>query len=174
MTRILKRRRNQHIGDLCIRFPSSCSGASPVSNNSESAEDIAASSVEDAGFGVRDAASIGVGLAPIVGSIQSGIELIFGHDYMSGEPTSRWLAGVGILAGILPGGKALLKGASKAGKLVDLGSAASKALKGGHYTDFADEASDMMEDAARSRGLTPNANIVNMARKDDIKAIDEG
>lgn len=29
-----------------------------------------------------------------------------------------------------------------------------------------------MENAARSRGLTPNANVVNMARKADIKAID--
>jgi hypothetical protein len=33
----------------------------------------------------------------------------------------------------------------------------------GHCTDFADEAADIMEKAARSRGLTPIANVVNMA-----------
>ena len=37
------------------------------------------------------------------------------------------------------------------------------APKGGHYTDFADEAADTMGNAARSRGLPPNANVVNMA-----------
>lgn len=33
----------------------------------------------------------------------------------------------------------------------------------GHYTDLANEAVDTMEFAARSRGLTPHAIVVNMA-----------
>ena len=34
---------------------------------------------------------------------------------------------------------------------------------GKHYTDFADEAAEIMENAARKRGLDPNQGIVNMA-----------
>jgi hypothetical protein len=93
---------------------------------------------EEAGFGVRDAASIGVGLIPFVGSGQSVVELISGYDYISGEPTSRWLAAVGIIAGVVPGGKGALKGGSKlikiagegathADEFVDIAKAVSKA-----------------------------------------------
>ncbi len=61
-----------------------------------------------------------------------------------------------------------LKGVGQAANQVRKSIAARKAAsvlapKGGHYTDFADEAADIMESAARSRGLTPNANVVNMA-----------
>lgn len=64
-------------------------------------------------FGVRDGASIGVGFIPIAGSVQSVVELFSGQDYITGEPANRWLAGAGIVAGILPGGKGVLKGGAK-------------------------------------------------------------
>jgi hypothetical protein len=64
-------------------------------------------------FGARDAASLGVGFIPVVGSLQSVVELVTGRDYIAGKPTSRALAAVGIVAGLLPMGKGLLKGATK-------------------------------------------------------------
>ena len=57
----------------------------------------------------RQLLSIGVGALPGVGSAQSVIELITGRDHISGEDVDRRIAAVGILAGIAPGGKALLK-----------------------------------------------------------------
>jgi RHS repeat-associated protein len=64
-------------------------------------------------FGWRDGASIGVGFIPLVGSGQSLVELFSGQDYITGEPANRWLAAAGLVAGLLPGGKAALKGGSK-------------------------------------------------------------
>ena len=58
-------------------------------------------------------ASIGVGFIPIAGSVQSVVELLAGTDYITGEKTSRGLAAVGIVAGLCPGGKGVLKGAVK-------------------------------------------------------------
>jgi len=67
------------------------------------------------GFGARDAASLGVDFAPwpIVGSAKSAVELVAGYDYIAAKPTSRALAAVGVVAGVLPFGKGLLKGAAK-------------------------------------------------------------
>src|SRR5262245_50404455 len=41
-----------------------------------------------------------------------------------------------------------------------------------HWTDFAEDAASIRENAAWSRGLSPNQAIWNMARKLDIKEID--
>ncbi|WP_409523499.1 pre-toxin TG domain-containing protein [Nitrincola sp. MINF-07-Sa-05] len=68
---------------------------------------------EGSGFGIRDAASIGVGALPVAGSVQSVVELISGKDYITGEETSRAMAAVGILAGLIPFGKGALKAGSK-------------------------------------------------------------
>ncbi|WP_409523501.1 type VI secretion system tip protein TssI/VgrG [Nitrincola sp. MINF-07-Sa-05] len=68
---------------------------------------------EGSGFGIRDAASIGVGALPVAGSVQSVVELISGKDYITGEDTSRAMAAVGILAGLIPFGKGALKAGSK-------------------------------------------------------------
>jgi hypothetical protein len=67
------------------------------------------------GFGARDAASLGVDFAPLpfVGTAKSAVELVTGYDYIAGKPTSRVFAAVGMVAGILPMGKGLLKGATK-------------------------------------------------------------
>ena len=97
-------------GDLCERFPDTCL-ANELIVQRYTPEDIAA---DQAGFGVWNALSIGVGFIPIVGSIQSVVEFGTGHDHIGGESTSRWLAAGGIFAGVLPGGKGLLKSGSKA------------------------------------------------------------
>ncbi len=67
-----------------------------------------------AGFGVSDGISIGVGFIPVVGSAQSVVELFSGQDYITGQPANRWLAAVGIVAGLVPGGKAAVKGTATA------------------------------------------------------------
>lgn len=63
---------------------------------------------------MRTGASIGVGAIPGVGSVQSVVELVTGRDYIEGTEVNRWLAAGGIVAGVAPGGKALLKGGAKA------------------------------------------------------------
>lgn len=68
---------------------------------------------ESVGFGYDDAASIAVGALPGFGTGQSVVELISGKDYITGDPVHRGMAVAGIFAGLLPGGKGLLKGASK-------------------------------------------------------------
>ena len=68
-------------------------------------------------FSSRDAASIGVGVLPGVGTVQSIIEVISGYDYIADEEVHRGVAAAGIFAGVLPGGKAVLKAGTKvAGK----------------------------------------------------------
>jgi hypothetical protein len=57
---------------------------------------------------------MGVGVLPVVGTVQSVVEVVTGRDYIEGTEVNRWLAGAGIVAGIAPGGKALLKGGTKA------------------------------------------------------------
>jgi hypothetical protein len=66
------------------------------------------------GFGFRDAASIGVGVLPGVGTLQSVVELVTGYDYIARQPANRWLAGIGLVAGLVPGGKAVTKIAGEA------------------------------------------------------------
>ena len=60
-------------------------------------------------FTWRDALSFGVGFIPLVGSLQSVVELIIGRDPITGEDVDRRLAAVGVVAGLVPGGKPLLK-----------------------------------------------------------------
>ena len=103
-----------------------------ASDSSDDQNDIGQSVLEKPGFGARDAASITVGFIPFVGSAQSIVELVSGYDYISGEPTNRWLAAVGVVAGVVPGGKGALKAGAKATKI--LGKTAS------HADEFADAA----------------------------------
>jgi len=65
-------------------------------------------------YWARQGASIGVGALPVVGSFQSMLELASGYDYITGERTSRTMAGIGIAAGLVPYGKPLVKAAGKA------------------------------------------------------------
>lgn len=57
---------------------------------------------------------LAVGLVPVVGTLQLAVELATGRDYVAGEPVHRGLAAVGIVAGMSPGGKAVLKTGAKA------------------------------------------------------------
>ena len=59
-------------------------------------------------FTARDWISIGVGAIPGVGTGQSVVELIAGHDPITGDDVHRGIAAAGIFAGVVPGGKALL------------------------------------------------------------------
>jgi hypothetical protein len=61
----------------------------------------------------RELGSFALDCVPLVGSGKSILELISGKDYVTGESTSRLLAAGGIVAGIVPGGKGVLKGGVK-------------------------------------------------------------
>ncbi len=122
----------------------------------------------------------------MIGSVKGAIEAGIGYDArmeaLSG--TDRFLSGLGAVAGgstirrVGGGLGAIGKGAlGLVDDAVDAVSDVKRTIgpKGtGHYTDFADEAADIMENAARSRGLTPNANVGNMAlsRKDAMKRLE--
>ncbi|MFP8965676.1 RHS repeat-associated core domain-containing protein [Pokkaliibacter sp. CJK22405] len=64
------------------------------------------------------AGSLTADMLPVVGSLKSLAQVFTGSDLVTGEPVSRWMEGAGILLGMIPGGKALLKG-KKALKLAD-------------------------------------------------------
>ncbi|MFN7475750.1 MAG: RHS repeat-associated core domain-containing protein, partial [Burkholderiales bacterium] len=56
------------------------------------------------------ATSLGLDFVPVAGTVKSGVELATGKDPITGESVNRWLAGVGVFAGIVG-----LKGYLKAG-----------------------------------------------------------
>jgi RHS repeat-associated protein len=68
---------------------------------------------------VRALASAGVGFIPYLGVLQSFLELLSGEDIFTGEPASRPLAAIAVIASIIPGGKGLVKALSKADDVVD-------------------------------------------------------
>lgn len=59
-------------------------------------------------------ASTALDVTPVVGSLKSAGQVITGTDLVTGEPVNRALEAAGIVAGIVPGGKAALKALSKA------------------------------------------------------------
>ena len=67
-------------------------------------------------FTGRDWISIGVGALPVAGTGQSVVELITGRDPITDEKVHRGVAAAGIFAGVVPGGKALLKVGVKAAR----------------------------------------------------------
>jgi len=73
--------------------------------------DIGAAKVED-GYGLDDGTSLALDVLPIVGSAKSAIQLMSGKDLVTGEKVNRWLEAVGIVVGLVPGGKAALKAAA--------------------------------------------------------------
>jgi len=97
----------------------------------------------------------GIGIAQNGLNFQNGVQVVAGLFGLGGNVAGRY-------------GRNLPLGRS-----TDDAAAALPAPKGAkHYTDFADEAAEIMENAARRRGLNPNQNILNMARKADLKQID--
>jgi hypothetical protein len=61
------------------------------------------------GFFSRKTFSSGLGAAPVVGTVLSVGELGFGYDYVCDEDVDRRVAGVGLVAGLLPAGKPIGK-----------------------------------------------------------------
>jgi hypothetical protein len=68
---------------------------------------------------LRSGASMFVGALPWVGSGQSVVELASGRDYITGEKASRWLAGAGLVAGLIPFGKTAVKWLARVGRGAD-------------------------------------------------------
>ena len=65
-------------------------------------------------FTREELVSLGVGSVPLVGTAQSVVEVIPGRDYITDERVDRRVAAVGIVAGVIPGGKGALKAGTKA------------------------------------------------------------
>ena len=93
-------------------------------------------------FGIRDAASIGMGLLPVVGSVLSLVEFVTAYDYVADRPADRMLSAAGIGAGLIPGGKVGLKGLTRIA---------------GAAVSSADEVADVARGAARAAGSVDNA-----------------
>lgn len=62
----------------------------------------------------EQAASIALDVTPVVGPLKSSGQVISGTDLVTGERVHRGMEMVGVIAGIVPGGKAALKVVSKA------------------------------------------------------------
>jgi len=92
----------------------------------------------------HEIASVVLDLIPFVGSIKSIDELVTGRDRITDEKVHRLLSSVSVVAGILPGGTALLKGGSKVAKSLDdvnpqlLDHIFRDAKKGGHVNPATD------------------------------------
>lgn len=78
---------------------------------------------------LQESASLILDFVPVIGSGKSVLELISGRDVITGEEVNRWLAGGGIILGIIPFGKILSKG-EKAAKMAK--AVGSKIAYGGH------------------------------------------
>jgi hypothetical protein len=61
------------------------------------------------GFFSRKTVSAGLGAVPVVGTVLSVGELAFAYDYIGDEDVDRRVAGVGLVVGLLPGGKPIGK-----------------------------------------------------------------
>lgn len=103
-------------------------------------------------FGWGDLVSIAIDFVPVAGSIKSAIEVVTGTDLITGEEVNRGLAAAGLVAGLIPGGKAALRGGSEAVELAlkhgdELADAAALAARHGdevpiRVTQFYDDALD--------------------------------
>jgi hypothetical protein len=65
-------------------------------------------------WGWRNTLSMALDFVPVVGSIKSAVEVVAGYDIIAGEDVNRGIAAAGLVAGLVPGGKAALKVGSKA------------------------------------------------------------
>ena len=64
---------------------------------------------------IREIVTEIVGAIPIASEVQSGVEVISGRDYISGQKVSRWVAGGSLTVGLIPFGKTAGKRLIKAG-----------------------------------------------------------
>jgi hypothetical protein len=78
------------------------------------------SKIAEGGPGVASqASSLALDVLPVVGALKSLGQVFSGTDLVTGEPVSRGMEAVGIVAGLVPGGKGILKAGSKLLKKVD-------------------------------------------------------
>jgi RHS repeat-associated protein len=64
-------------------------------------------------WGWRNTFSLALDFIPVVGTIKGAVELVAGYDFIAGEDVNRGIAAAGMVAGLIPGGKAAIKGGSK-------------------------------------------------------------
>ena len=64
-------------------------------------------------WGWRNTLSLALDFIPVVGTIKSAVEVVAGYDIIAGEDVNRGIAAAGLVAGLVPGGKAALKGGTK-------------------------------------------------------------
>ncbi len=64
-------------------------------------------------WGWRNTISLALDFIPIVGTVKGAVEMVAGYDFIAGEDVNRGVAAAGMVAGLIPGGKAAIKGGSK-------------------------------------------------------------
>jgi RHS repeat-associated protein len=64
-------------------------------------------------WGWRNTLSLALDFIPIVGTVKAAVEVVAGYDFIAGEEVNRGIAAAGLVAGLVPGGKAAVKGGSK-------------------------------------------------------------
>jgi len=98
--------------------------------------------------------------------LQSVVELVTGRDYIAGKPTSRALAAVGIIAGLLPMGKGLLKGGAKI--IGAIGRTADDAVDVARVAGRVDAVVPSVRNAARN-GVETVQRAMSRAELEDIQ-----
>lgn len=64
-------------------------------------------------WGWRNTISLALDFIPVVGTVKAAVEVVAGYDFIAGEDVNRGVAAAGLVAGLVPGGKAAVKGASE-------------------------------------------------------------
>lgn len=115
------------LGDNCQIKLSCSSGGFPQSLSSSTLATTSAASTPATAIATteptlkQELTSFGLDMTPGVGSLKSATQLITGTDLVTGEPVDRKMEAAGIVLGVAPGGKALLKckkGAKLAKKII--------------------------------------------------------
>jgi len=110
-------------------------------------------------------ASTAIGLIPVVGTIQSAVELATGYDFIAGEEADRRLAAVGLV----PGGKGVANGAK------GIINAAAPAIRQTGILGTAAGAANALRKNAPVKGLSSSANIaISQLEKKWKHAVDFG
>lgn len=105
-----------------------------------------------------------VDVLPVVGSAKSALQVLLGFDPFTGESVQRSVEAVGIIAGLIPGGKAMMK-VGRAGKTVKtvewtLGPFKSKAKWAGQLKKRG-WTTDQITEAINKGERFPAENLVN-------------
>jgi len=95
--------------------------------------------------------STGIDVLPLVGTVKSGIELISGHDSITGAKIPRWESAVGVGLGLLPGATLVGKIGEKSAEVIaeKTGIVGGKAILKHIPTVFKDGMPYVVRDAPR-------------------------